>query len=622
MCGIAGAFSKTAIRREALQCATDVMEHRGPDSGGYYTDDTGRIFFGHRRLSIIDLSSVANQPMYSADGRYVMVYNGEVYNFNELRAKLPYLQWKTHSDTEVILELFARYGTESFQWLNGMFSIVIHDKQEQKLYISRDQIGIKPLFYYKDEQCFVFASELKVIANYFQADQRKLSVNHTAIPYFLHLGFIPEPLTIYKDVHKFPAAHYAVLNIAGGKLDIKPYWRPEDHYLKNPITDERTALEQYRKVLFESVESQMISDVPLGTFLSGGIDSSLVTAVASKISSQKINTFSIGFNEAKYDESAYAAAVADHLGTNHHTFKVSVNDVLELVPSLLKVYDEPFADSSAFPTMLVSRLARQHVTVTLSGDGGDELFQGYGMYTWANRLSNPLVQAFRKPLYAATQMMNNRIRRGGALFNYPSPKRIHTHIFSQEQYMFSEQELQRLLVSPSFDFGWINTMQADSGNAAEKQALWDLKHYLKDDLLVKVDRASMRYSLESRVPLLDIRLIELALNLGYDLKVNKEYGTKYLMKKVLYEIVPRAHFERPKRGFAIPLREWLQGPLHYLVDNYLNEETVAAHGVVKPEMVRSLLQQFKAGADHVYGRIWLLIVLHWWLSDNKTDLAP
>ncbi|RYD57374.1 MAG: asparagine synthase (glutamine-hydrolyzing) [Sphingobacteriales bacterium] len=617
MCGIAGAFSKTTIHREALQCATDVMEHRGPDSGGYYTDDTGRIFFGHRRLSIIDLSSVANQPMYSADGRYVMVYNGEVYNFNELRAKLPGQQWKTHSDTEVILELFAKYGAESFAWLNGMFSVVIHDKQEQKLYISRDQIGIKPLFYYKTDKDFVFASELKVIANYVKSENLKLSINHTAVPYFLHLGFIPEPLTIYKDVHKFPAAHTATLDISNGNLDIKPYWRPEDHFLKNPIRDEKTALERYRKTLFESVESQMVSDVPLGTFLSGGIDSSLVTAVASKLSNQKVNTFSIGFNEAKYDESKYAAAVADHLGTNHHTFKVSVNDVLELVPSLLDVYDEPFADSSAFPTMLVSRLARQHVTVTLSGDGGDELFQGYGMYTWANRLDNPLVQTFRKPLYAATQMMNNRLRRGGALFNYPSKQRIHTHIFSQEQYMFGEQELQQMLVNPSFDFGWINKLQVSNGNAAEKQALWDLKHYLKDDLLVKVDRASMKYSLESRVPLLDIRLIELALNIDYDLKVNKEYGTKYLMKKVLYDLVPRAHFERPKRGFAIPLREWLQGPLHYLIENYLSEETVAAHGVVKPEVVRSLLQQFEAGADHAYGRVWLLIVLHWWLSKNN-----
>lgn len=616
MCGIAGAFSKTGIHYDALKCATDVMEHRGPDSGGYYSDDAGKVFFGHRRLSIIDLSSVANQPMYSADGRYVMVYNGEVYNFNELRAKLPGLQWKTHSDTEVILELFARYGTESFAWLNGMFSVVIHDKQEQKLYISRDQIGIKPLFYYKDEQSFVFASELKVIVNYAKSEKRKLAVNHTAIPYFLHLGFIPEPLTIYKDVHKFPAAHFAILDINSGNLDIRPYWKPEDYYLKNPVTDEKTAFELYKKTLFESVESQMISDVPLGTFLSGGIDSSLVTAVASKISSQKINTFSIGFNEAKYDESVYAKAVADHLGTNHHTFKVSVNDVMELVPSLMDVYDEPFADSSAFPTMLVSRLARQHVTVTLSGDGGDELFQGYGMYTWANRLDNPLVQTFRKPIYAATQMMNNRIRRGGALFNYPSKQRIHTHIFSQEQYMFGEQELQQLLVNPSFDFGGINTLQVSAGNAAEKQALWDLKNYLKDDLLVKVDRASMRYSLESRVPLLDIRLIELALNIGYDLKVNKEYGTKYLMKKTLYEMVPRAHFERPKRGFAIPLREWLQGPLHYLVDNYLNDKVVATHNIVKPEAVRSLLQQFKAGADHAYGRIWLLIVLHWWLSKN------
>lgn len=617
MCGISGAFSKNGIHYNDLVCATDAMQHRGPDSGGYYNAEANPIFLGHRRLSIIDLSSVANQPMHSANDRYVLVYNGEVYNFNELRAKLPGQQWKTHSDTEVILELFAKYGTESFAWLNGMFSLAIHDKEEQKLIIARDHIGIKPLFYYKDDQSFVFASELKVIKNYFDSEKKKLAVNKEAIPYFLHLGFIPEPYTIYKSVHKFPSAHYAVLDANTGSMEMKAFWKPEDHFLTNPIRDEQTAYKKYRDTLFESIESQMVSDVPLGTFLSGGIDSSLVTAVASKISQRKINTFSIGFNEAKYDESEYAAAVAKHLGTNHHTFKVSANDVLELVPSLLDVYDEPFADSSAFPTMLVSRLARQHVTVTLSGDGGDELFQGYGMYTWANRLAKPMVKTFRKPLYAITQMMDDRMKRGGALFNYPSEKRIHTHIFSQEQYMFSEQELSRLLKHPDFDFSTINKLNVTAGNAAEKQALWDFKHYLKDDLLVKVDRASMRYSLESRVPLLDQRLIELALNIDYDLKINKDYGTKYLMKKVLYDIVPRQHFERPKRGFAIPLKEWLQGPLKYLINDYLNDDLVAAHGIVEPTEVKKLLKQFDEGATHVYGRVWLLVVLHWWLGKNS-----
>lgn len=617
MCGIAGAFSKSGIHFNDLRCATDVMLHRGPDSGGYYNDESNPVFLGHRRLSIIDLSDVANQPMHSANGRYVMIYNGEVYNFDVLRSKLPGQQWKTHSDTEVILELFSRYGTDSFAWLNGMFSVAVYDKHNQKLYVCRDQIGIKPLFYYKDDQSFVFASELKVISNYFSSENRQMEIDHTAIPYFLHLGFIPEPLTIYKNIHKFPAAHYAVIDINNGRMDIQPYWKPEDYFLTNPIRDEKTALDKYKAAVFESVESQMISDVPLGTFLSGGIDSSLVTAVASKISSRQINTFSIGFNEAKYDESVHAAAVAKHLNTNHHPFKVSVNDVMELVPSLLDVYDEPFADSSAFPTMLVSQLARQHVTVTLSGDGGDELFQGYGMYTWANRLNDPKVRLMRKPLYLLTQMMNNRMKRGGKLFNYPSAQRIHTHIFSQEQYMFSEQELQSLLVKPVFDFTAINKLDVNTGNAAEQQALWDLKHYLKDDLLVKVDRASMRYSLESRVPLLDLRIVELALNIDYKLKVNQDYGTKYLMKKVLYDLVPRSYFERPKWGFSIPLKEWLQGPLKYLINDYLNDNLVTSFGIVNPGEVKKLLKQFHAGADHVYGRVWLLVVLHWWLDKNS-----
>jgi asparagine synthase (glutamine-hydrolysing) len=620
MCGIAGAYSKQEVNSVAMKIATDVMSHRGPDAGGYYTSDDKKIFLGHRRLSIIDLSSVANQPMYSSCGRYVMVYNGEAYNFNTLRSKLPNQVWKTHSDTEVILELFAAFGTISFSWLNGMFAIAIHDTIENKLYLCRDQIGIKPLFYYRDDNTLLFSSELKAIQHYFKkgATGTSLSVNHFAIPYFLHLGFIPEPHTIYDKVYKFPASQFAILDIATDKLQFQTYWRAEEYFLNAPLDNEDVALKAYRTTLFDAVESQMVSDVPLGTFLSGGIDSSLVTAVAAKTSNTPVSTFSIGFNEAKYDESTYAERVAKHLKTKHHTFKVSANDVMELIPSLLDVYDEPFADSSAFPTMLVSQLARKHVTVTLSGDGGDELFQGYGMYTWANRLRRPLVKTFRKPLYHLSQVMDNRFKRAGRLFYYPSPDRIYTHIFSQEQYCFSENELQKILVKPENYFAAINTLEIFKRNAsgAEEQAFWDLKHYLKDDLLVKVDRASMHYSLESRVPLLDIRLVELGLNIDYSLKVKDGYGTKYLMKKVLYDLVPRELFERPKRGFSIPLKEWLRGPLKYLIEDYLNDNNISDFGLVRLEETKELIQKFLNGEDYLYNRIWLLIVLHWWYKKH------
>ncbi|RYG31676.1 MAG: asparagine synthase (glutamine-hydrolyzing), partial [Chitinophagaceae bacterium] len=402
------------------------------------------MFLGHRRLSILDLNEVANQPMVSQCGGYVMVYNGEVYNYLDLKQKLPEVHWKTNSDTEVILELFAAFGTKSFSWLNGMFALAVLDIKKQVLVLCRDQIGIKPLFYHHDGESLTFSSELKGIRQFAKLHGKDLTTNNEAIPYFLHLGFIPEPATIFHEVFKFPAGSFAELQLSSGKLSFNRYWAAADHFLTAPVTSENEAVIRYKETVFRAVDEQMVSDVPLGSFLSGGIDSSLVTAVASKVSPGKVKTFSIGFSESAYDESEYAHAVAKHLHTDHHIFRVSVNDILELIPSLLKVYDEPFADSSAFPTMLVSKLAREQVTVALSGDGGDEYFQGYGMYTWANRLNQPLIKTFRRPIHSLTQAMGNRFKRGGQLFNYPSEEKIPTHIFSQEQYYFSEQEVNEI----------------------------------------------------------------------------------------------------------------------------------------------------------------------------------
>jgi asparagine synthase (glutamine-hydrolysing) len=621
MCGIAGAISKNKLDQNAMQIATDKLLHRGPDAGGYYLADNAHVFLGHRRLSIIDLSAVANQPMHSKDGRYAMIYNGEVYNFNELRSKLPAVIFNTHSDTEVILELFIAYGAQCFNWLNGMFAVAIHDMVENTVYIARDQVGIKPIFYYQDGNNFIFGSELKVITTAVNAlqIQNKLAINHQAIPFFLHLGYIPEPYTIFENIHKFPAAHYAKITVENLNIEFHKFWNAADYFLTHPMSNEAAAEKKYKDILFEVVNSQMVSDVPLGTFLSGGIDSSLVTAAATKIAKQKVNTFSIGFNENKYDESPFAEAIAKHLGTAHCTFKVSVNDVMELIPKLLDVYDEPYADSSAFPTMLVSKLARKHVTVTLSGDGGDEIFQGYGMYTWAQRLQQPLLQTFRKPIYHLSQQLPDRYKRAGTLLNFKSKKNLHSHIFSQEQYFFSENELDNLLCIPKYNFNSLNNLSfnSNSANAAEKQAFWDFNNYLKDDLLVKVDRASMQYSLETRVPLLDLRIVEFGLNLDYNLKINPETGTKYLMKKVLYQMVPKQLFDRPKRGFAIPLKEWLKGPLNYLIQDNLSKTTIEEFGVVKFTYVNNLVKQFNAGNNYLYNRIWLLVVLHWWLKNNS-----
>lgn len=622
MCGIIGKFSSSGIDISLMKSATDTLRHRGPDAAGYYTSADECIFMGHRRLSILDVSNGANQPMYSQDKRYIIVYNGEVYNFEILKQKLPGFAWKTSGDTELILELFARFGPESFALLNGIFAFSIYDTIAEKLWFCRDQLGIKPLFIQREQGKLIFASELKAIiaASEAQDDKAAYVIQKKAVAFFLHLGYIPEPLTIYEGIEKFPAAHYGVLDIRSGKWELHRYWNAKDYYLHQPDLNESRVKKQYRELLFAAVERQMVSDVPLGTFLSGGIDSSLVTAVAATVSNRPVKTFSIGFEDPKFDESLYAQQVADHLKTDHHLFKVKFEDILALVPEFIQVYDEPFADSSAFPTMLVSRMAKEHVTVTLSGDGGDEFFQGYGMYNWAKRLENPVLRLLRKPISGLTGLMNERYERAGKVLNFPATDRIPSHIFSQEQYLFSEQELEKMLPVNTINFSELNILPVN-GIAQEKQAFWDIEHYLKDDLLVKVDRASMQYSLETRVPLLDQKLIEFSLNVPLSLKVDAEYGTKSMMKKILYEMVPRNIFERPKKGFSIPMARWLSHELKPMLDQYLNKQSVDDAGMVDSQAVEKLIDQYTSGKTFLYNRVWALLVLHWWYAEHKNVIT-
>jgi asparagine synthase (glutamine-hydrolysing) len=623
MCGIAGYISlNDSINEKQLQDAASLMQHRGPDAEGFYFSEDKKLGLAHRRLSILDLSAAANQPMYSANGRYCIVFNGEVYNFNELKQQLDDkgASLITTSDTEVILELFIQKGTSCFAAFNGMFAFAIYDMQEHVLTLCRDHVGIKPLFYYADDTQLVFASELKVIR---QLMGEKLQVNSEAIPYFFHLGFIPEPLTIYKNTYKFPAAHYLQLSTVVNKfeylqLQMEPFWKLHQAIQPSATTNEPAAKKELKGLLYDAVEKQLISDVPIGTFLSGGVDSSLVTAIAATVSgSDKIKTFSIAIDDGKYNESKFAKQVADHLKTDHHEFKVKENEVMELVDTLIPVYDEPFADSSAFPTMMVSRLAKKHVTVALSGDGGDELFHGYNMYQWAKRLSNPLVSLVKSPVYAASKLMGSKYQRAGNLYDYPSRDNICTHIFSQEQYYFKEQELQSLLVTPQFNFNGLNNQPfvLKDLTAAEQQSFWDFNHYLKDDLLVKVDRASMQYSLETRVPLLDYRLVEFAYNLDPELKI-KNGTMKYLLKEILYDHVPKQIFDRPKWGFSIPLIKWLKTDLKYLLDQYTSEEVINKYSVVNYAVVKKMKEQYLHGTDYLFNRLWLIIVLHWWLEEN------
>jgi asparagine synthase (glutamine-hydrolysing) len=358
--------------------------------------------------------------------------------------------------------------------------------------------------------------------------------------------------------------------------------------------------------------------------LSGGIDSSLVTALAAKSrGAQGINSFSIAIDNGKYNEGKFAKAVSQHLGTAHHEFVVKEKEVLELIDRFLPAYDEPFADSSAFPTMMVSRLARQQVTVALSGDGGDELFHGYGMYQWAKRLAHPLLPIFGKPAYAATRLMNNRFQRLGHLFDIPSNQQKLSHIFSQEQYYFKQQELDRLLIYPTYNFSEINRLPKTSRilSPEEQQSLWDFRYYLKDDLLVKVDRASMQYSLESRVPLLDYRVVNFALNLHPTLKIQGG-KMKYLLKEILFQYVPKEIFDRPKWGFSIPLDKWLQTDLRYLLEQYTDARIIEKHGLVNNEEVQLIKKLYFKGANYLYNRLWTLVVLHWWLETRPAPIAP
>ena len=462
MCGIAGYISfNNTITEQQLKDAARLMEHRGPDANGFYFSANKTVGLAHRRLSILDLSVAANQPMFSADGRYCIVFNGEIYNFKDLKEQLADkgASLKTTSDTEVILELFAQKGVPCFAQMNGMFALAIFDTRENILTICRDHVGIKPLFFYRDEFTVIFASELKVIKSIIGD---KLTINKEAIPYFLHLGFIPQPLTIYNNTSKFPSAHYLQIPTEKSLFDhfaieFKPFWKLENSIERIAITGEAGAKKQLNDLLFDSVQKQLISDVPIGTFLSGGVDSSLVTAIASKVAgADKIKTFSIAIDDGKYNESKYATMVATHLQTDHHEFKVKEKEVIELVDKLITAYDEPFADSSAFPTMMVSRLAKQYVTVALSGDGGDELFHGYGMYQWAKRLSAPYLQLLKNPIFSASRLLSSKYQRIGNMFACRDGENIISHIFSQEQYYFREQELAELLVNPEFSFKDIN----------------------------------------------------------------------------------------------------------------------------------------------------------------------
>ncbi|NJO01271.1 MAG: hypothetical protein HC880_05855 [Bacteroidia bacterium] len=406
-------------------------------------------------------------------------------------------------------------------------------------------------------------------------------------------------------------------------IQVETYWNVSEKIYDRPtqeklslLNKEPEAKKQLKKLLSSSVSYRLISDVPLGVFLSGGIDSSIIAALATEASPRPINTFSIGFEESDWNEAPYAREVSKALGTEHHEFIVSLDEAKALIPQLVDIYDEPFADSSAIPTYLLSQLAAKHVKVVLGGDGGDELFLGYGMYQWAERLSKRFWQNLRKPISRSLALFKaDRYQKASSLFDYNNKQELLSHIFSQEQWLFSRREIEGLLVSPLQQRRYQRPLQNRPLNPMEQQALFDLGFYLPDDLLVKVDRATMRHSLEGRVPLLDHRVVEFAINLAPGLRY-KNGITKYLLKQVLYDYLPEKLFDRPKQGFSIPLADWLQGDLKYLLEEFLSKSVIEKHGLVKYEPVEQLKNKFLKGQTYYYNRLWTLVVLHQFLRKH------
>jgi asparagine synthase (glutamine-hydrolysing) len=621
MCGIAGFYSKKNwFSENDLKSMLGAMVHRGPDARGIFLE--GPIGLGHRRLSIIDLSESANQPMGSHCGRYTIAYNGEIFNFAEIlkdiKKETPEFSPHTHSDTEVILQAFAIWGKAFTARLNGMFAIAIYDRQAERLYLFRDRIGLKPLYYYYDGTHFAFSSELKALVKV-PSVKPQLSLNHEAISLFLHLGYIPAPHSIYNEIKKLPAGSLATLDKDG--FCLTPWWQLTKKVKPNVIFDPVEALEEFERLLESSVRYRLISDVPYGTFLSGGIDSSLVTAIAQKVNPGPINTFTIGFSDAKYNEADHARIIASHLGTRHTEYIVTEKETLEWLPVFFETFDEPFADSSGIPTLQLAHMAKKNVTMTLSGDGGDELFMGYGAYKWAERLGKKYPMFIRNAAAGLLQMGSQRSQRAAMLFRYPDKEHFKSHIFSQEQYFFTGKEVEKLLLEVSR----FVTIPESFPNLkrelrpAEQQALFDMHYYLPDDLLVKVDRATMASSLEARTPYLDYRIIEFALNLDYKLKV-RNGQSKWLMRELLQKYIPPELFERPKWGFALPIRKWLRTDLKYLADEYLSEQAIIKAGVLKPGPVKKLLHLFyDKRKDYLYNRVWALIVLQQWLLNHYVN---
>jgi asparagine synthase (glutamine-hydrolysing) len=647
MCGITGLWAvngKSAGDLTSLAAAmADTMHHRGPDDGGVAIDDAAGVAVGFRRLAIIDLSPAGHQPMTSASGRFTIVFNGEVYNFESIRKELidagAAPSWRGHSDTEVLLAAFEAWGvTAAVQRFIGMFAIALWDSRARKLHLIRDRMGVKPLYYAFTREAFVFGSELKAILASQCVDER---VNRDAVSLYTRYSYVPAPYTIYEGVFKLTAGTILTVENPGRVTAPVAYWSVRDAVqrgIANPFTgSDEEAVELVNVVASDAVGLRMISDVPLGVFLSGGIDSSLVAALMQSQSSRKVKTFSIGFQESDYDESRYAAAVARHLGTDHMELYATPQDALDVIPSLPEIYDEPFADSSQIPTHLVAKLARKHVTVALSGDGGDELFGGYNRYfmsqklwRYAGRIPSSLrsvaARSLRSVPISAWNTLFDPTRRYAPriLRRDRAGERIHklARAMSRNdvEVLYFELTTSWRDIVPNARELPIAVTQRDEwphvADPIERMMFLDQVSYLPDDILVKVDRATMAVSLEAREPLLDHRLVELAWRLPLRMKLRDGKG-KWALRQLLYRHVPERLIERPKMGFALPIDRWLRGPLRDWAESLLDRRRLEQEGFFKADVVAATWRQHTSEKHNWQHYLWTVLMFQAWLDAQR-----
>lgn len=645
MCGIAGFWHPNSQGRydgpTALTRMTDAIVHRGPDDAGAWSNGAG-LFLGHRRLAIVDLSSAGHQPMASATGRYVIVFNGEIYNFRALRKALEAavpaaLAWRGHSDTEVILAAFEHWGVqETLHKLVGMFALAVWDHGLETLTLARDRIGEKPLYYGYQGSALLFASELQALEAHpgFNAE-----VSRDSLALLLKYAYVPAPHSIYQGIHKLPPGTWLEIDRAALDSGVigapQAYWQVPEA-LTGPgasYTDDE-AIDQLHTRLSNTISDQMVADVPLGAFLSGGIDSTLIVSLMQSLSTQKVKTFTIGFDNPGYNEAEHAKAVARHLGTEHTELYVSGTDALDVVPRLPEIYGEPFADSSQIPTYLVSRMARSHVTVSLSGDAGDELFGGYNRYQYlptvwrklggmpgpARKLAARMIEAAPPsrwdaianglsqitPAALRVRLPGEKLHKLAGVMRHGSPSQMYDHVVSQWQ------NAEGVVIDARLP----GIASVDGSDFASWMMRQDTLTYLPDDILAKVDRAAMSVSLETRVPFLDHRIVEFAATLPMSLKI-RNGSTKWILRELLYRYVPRELIERPKMGFGIPLHEWLRGPLRNWAESLLAPQRLASEGYFAPGPIRAVWEKHLRGQGNYQQQLWPVLMFQSWLDRKK-----